>query len=291
MRVVGYESVEWVFVDNPRQGRIEFKQLLAGEEGDANNYALVIGRIEPDFVSPRHRHHFDQVRIALQGPTNIGPRLNILPGDLAYFPEGCHYGPQNQAETGETALSLVVQFGGASGAGYMSMAQMSRGARELATQGSFEGGVFRHAQDDARPRNRDGYEAVWSHVNGRELAYPKPRYGAPVFIHPQACDWQALADQPGVRARHLASFTEKDVRLSQVAQAAGAVWQVDARHAPSLLFALAGEGRASNAADWRTWTAIDIPAGESPRLQATADTVWFRLVLPDLRGTQSCSVS
>lgn len=284
MKLANYDDVAWRFIDNPRQGRIEFKEMLAGQDGDANNYGLVIGRIETDFVSPRHRHNFDQVRIALEAPTNIGPRLNIEPGDMAYFPEGCHYGPQNQGEVGHTALGMVVQFGGASGVGYMSMAQMSQGARELSAQGRFEDGVFRYADPSVKPHNRDGYEAIWSHVNGRTLTYPKPRFGAPVFIHPAAHAWRDITGQAGVRERALSCFTECAITLSTVSMTPGSTWRIEPSDVPVLLFALSGEGKTAEDADWARWSAIELAPGEVAALHAEAHTEWFRLALPRLHA-------
>ncbi|GAA5233441.1 hypothetical protein FOZ76_08900 [Verticiella sediminum] len=284
MKLANYDDVPWRFIDNPRQGRIEFKELLTGTQGDPNNYGVVIGRVEADFLSPRHRHNFDQVRVALEAPTNIGPRLNIDAGDLAYFPEGCYYGPQNQAEVGQTALTMVVQFGGASGSGYMSMAQMSQGARELAQSGRFEGGVYRHDDESAKPRNRDGYEAIWSHVNGKPLVYPPPRYGAPVFIHPAAYAWRELAGQSGVCERRLASFTESGIDLAMLALPEGATWRAPAQDRPVLLFALDGQGRTAAGDGWARWSAMEVAPGEDVALSATAHSTWFRLALPRLSG-------
>ena len=280
MKLANYDDMPWRFIDNPRQGRIEFKEMLAGEDGSTQNYGLVIGRIEPDFASPRHRHNFDQVRLALEGPTNIGPRWNIEPGDLAYFPEGCHYGPQNQGETGQTALSMVVQFGGASGLGYMSMAQMSQGARELALTGRFENGVYRYDDPDQTPRNRDGYEAIWRHVQGQSLTYPSPRFGTPVMVHPDAHAWRVRPDAPGVRERLLAVFTERRITLSMVSLDAGCTWQAAPTDVPVLWFALSGEGTFDGEGRWSQWSAAEVAAGEAPTLHALAPSVWFRLALP-----------
>ncbi|MCK9513025.1 MAG: hypothetical protein M0R28_17615 [Pigmentiphaga sp.] len=283
MKLANYADVPWRFFANPRQGRIEFKTMLSGTDGDPNNYALVISRTEADFASPRHRHNFDQIRMSLENATNIGPKLNIAPGDIGYFPEGGHYGPQNQAEVGSSSLGLVIQFGGASGSGYMSMDQMERGALELAKQGTFEGGVYRAAPESAaKRRNRDGYEAIWSHVNGRDLQYPKPRYAAPVFVHPPAYDGIELAGQPGVRLRHLASFTERHIVLQTVELAAGAVWRHPGNDAPTLLFALSGGGRLSSGESWAPWSAIELAAHEALSITADAESAWFVLTLPAL---------
>ena len=287
MKLANYADVPWRFFANPRQGRIEFKQMLCGTEGDPNNYCLVVSKAELDFVSPRHRHNFDQVRMSLENATNIGPRLNIPPGDVTYFPEGCYYGPQNQAEAGEPSLAMVVQFGGASGSGYMSMEQMERGALELAEQGSFDGGVYRAgAAQPGKPRNRDGYEAVWSHVNGRPLEYPKPRYGSPIFMHPQAYEWVPVPGQDGVWRKALGRFTERDVQLEMLRIEAGHALRVAERDAITLLFALDGAGSlgADEGQPWERWSALELAPRESVSLQARQTAEWLALTLPALRA-------
>ena len=106
-----------------------------------------------------------------------GSDINHNPWE--YFPEGTSYGPQTSEAT---ATTFVLQFGGASGQGYLSRQEVKQGMDALKELGSFEGGVFRRHEDVPGKRNMDGYEAIWSHVNGRPLEYPKPRYPGPVMM-------------------------------------------------------------------------------------------------------------
>ena len=143
MNVAHDESTPWGPARNVRGGRIVFKELLRGAEKTPVNFSLVLADTDVTFKSPRHRHNFDQIRITLEGSTNFGPRHNIEVGDVAYFPEGTAYGPQNQELVGKASLAMVIQFGGASGNGYMSQRELFEGQERLRVFGEFEGGVFR----------------------------------------------------------------------------------------------------------------------------------------------------
>ncbi len=92
MNIGHAETIPWGPARNVRGGRIVFKDLLQGAERTPTNFWLVIADTDATFKSPRHRHNFDQIRITLEGSTNFGPRHNIEVGDVAYFPEGTHYG-------------------------------------------------------------------------------------------------------------------------------------------------------------------------------------------------------
>src|SRR5258707_2253090 len=103
-----------------RGGAREFKTLLTGEEGSPNNFKLSFVRQSGELNIPRHRHNFDQLRMCLEGERqNYGKNKWIAPGELVYFPEGTSYGPEKSASH---RLSITLQFGGASGSGYIGSA-------------------------------------------------------------------------------------------------------------------------------------------------------------------------
>lgn len=142
MRLAHSQTTPWTPTPAVRGGTIKFKTLLEGQEGTPTNYQLLLADTDVSFKSPRHRHNFDQLRFSLTGATNIGPKRNLEEGDLAYFPEGTYYGPQNQEEVGKDSLTMVIQFGGPSGNGYMSMRQLNDGVDKLEAEGRLEGCVF-----------------------------------------------------------------------------------------------------------------------------------------------------
>src|SRR5262249_40413746 len=76
-------------------------------------------------------------------------------------------------------------------------------------EGEFKDGVFRRRADVEGKRNLDGYQAIWEHVNGRPMVYPKPRYPQPIFMDPANYEWVPVEAAPGVAEKLLGVFTER----------------------------------------------------------------------------------
>ena len=273
MRLAHSKTTPWGAVRAVRGGTIRFKTLLNGKEGAPDNYLLLLADTDVSFKSPRHRHNFDQVRLSITGSTNFGPKRNLEEGDLAYFPEGTYYGPQNQEEVGETSLAMVIQFGGPSGNGYMSKRQLDEGFDKLAAVGQFEGGVFRRNAPAADGRkNQDAYEAIWEHQNGRAIEYAKPRFMDPIHFREKNFAWQPVAGQAGVCRKPIGHFTEKDVGLHFFQLAAGAAYTLPPQAQRQLVFSSNGEG---------TLTVIH---------QTDADHYGVPVTLPTLKGARTMAM-
>ena len=106
----------------------------------------------------------------------------------------------------------MLQFGGASGAGYLSQTQVQAGMQALKAEGEFKDGVFRRRADVEGKRNLDGYQAIWEHVNARPMVYPKPRYPQPIFMDPSTYDWvpvEGRARRGGEAARRVHRAAER----------------------------------------------------------------------------------
>lgn len=200
MRFVHGGRREFAVRNNPRGGEFHYKRLIEGVSGTPGNFGLMLSRTFDDFVSPRHRHNFEQVRFQIEGVCDFGRDGQMVPGTMGYFPEGVYYGPQSAAAA---ALVLVLQFGGPSGAGYMSEDDLQASVAQLSASGSFAGGVFHRSSGDGR-RNQDAYEAAWENFNGRRLEYPPALYQAPTLVADDAVGWQAAG--PGVGRKSLGRF-------------------------------------------------------------------------------------
>ena len=195
----------------------QFKTLLTGEDGALDNFRVYFVRQQGAVDVPRHKHNFDQVRMCLEGPgkQNYGEGKWIAPGELAYFPEGTPYGPE-QSDT--ERLSLTLQFGGASRSGFISSARVKNAMEEMKEFGTFEKGIFKRVGQLApgEKRNQDAYEAVWEHVNKRKLVYPKPRYGEAILMKPENFEWEAVEDQAGFARKNLCSFSVRSLQFSML---------------------------------------------------------------------------
>ena len=267
-----------------RGGGLATKLLLAGEEGRPENFRLTLGRDRGGHQNPRHHHNFDQIRLSLQGTLSIADDVDLEEGQIGYFPEGTWYGPQAPATS--ERITLVLQFGGASGQGFISTRQMQQGYAELSRVGEFTGGVFRRS-DGAGRKNQDAFEAIWEHVSGRSLAYPPERYSAPILMNPENFAWVPARDRHGVARKRLGSFTERGTRIELVRLDAGARLALGEDGTRLLLFALKGEGEAAGEA-WEPHAAFQIEPlvagkGERATIAATAPAELLLIALPMLR--------
>jgi hypothetical protein len=263
MRSVTLEEAEFIPAQPHRPGGVSFRHLLAGEDDAPDNYSLSLVDVAERYEAPRHRHNFEQVRVMLAGRFGFGPGAVQEAGSVGYFCEGTYYTQRGDGPS----TTLLLQCGGASGAGYMGFARLQRGIRELAPRGQFHDGVFTWHDAQGHRRNRDGYEAVWEHVFGRRLVYPKPRYQQPVIVQPQ--HFQALPWAPGVTCKPLGCFNERGLGVAVWSLAPGATLALSQAQRRELLYVQAGAlhlgGRAL-----RTGSAIETRTGEGLRLVAGA---------------------
>ncbi len=278
MRIVHGRELEFTAPrTRHREPGILFKHLLTGTPGAPDCYELSITRVVTRYVAPRHRHNFDQVRWQLTGVFGDGKGEDLPAGWVGYYPEGVPYaidatGPCDQ---------LTLQSGAPTGSGFMPYQQLFAGAAELSKLGTFEDGVFRRDKDTNLPpgakRNQDGYEAVWQHVMGTPVAYPKPRFRAPLLMDPDAFGW--IAEAPGLARRSLGSFTERGVGIAQLRLSPGAAAEERAA-SRRLAYVLSGDGHAGGTA-LQAETAIELEPGETLRLSAATELTLLLLTLPD----------
>ena len=243
---------------------VAHKRLFEGEEGSPDNYMLVMSKEPRTFFSPRHRHPWDQIRFCLEGKIPIAKGLNIEGGEIAYFPEGAHYGPQ---EGGEDRIVVLLQFGGASGQGFIGPDRVKQARVELAQQGRFEGGVYTRDTREGR-RNFDAYEAIWLHVMGGAVSYASPAYKTPIVMRPQALTWRRSSEE-GVALKQVGVFPHRGLTLSAWKVEPGARHPIPAAPALRLLFVTAGSGTI-DAAELRPWSVVRLGAGEVAEVLAAS---------------------
>lgn len=279
MRVVHDEDVDFEPTSTGhRGGNIEFKRILQGELGSVHNYEFLLARSPDHFFSPRHRHNFDQFRLGLEGTFGDGKGEDLKPGFMGYYPEGTYY----SIDTGPFEL-LLIQFGGANGDGFTHYTQLRDAYGELSKKGEFRDGVFfRDRGDNLEPgtkKNQDGYEALWQHIYGKPITYPKPRYASPVLMDPEQFAWEDVPGQEGVSERTVGTYSERGIQFSQLAVQAGKTWAADPAPAPRLLFVMSGKGHCDGV-QWAPRTAVELLDGETIDLLADDDMLITVLKLP-----------
>src|SRR6478752_10222833 len=164
MRVSSSATTATEKVGTMRDGKLEQKHLLFGEDGSPNNYDLNMGQTGGGgWRTPRHRHTFDQIRYVIQGQLPYTENDVLEEGWVGYFPESVYYGPQERAEGLRT---LVLQCGGASGAGYLSVAQREAVNAELNKTGEFKKGMYTFTDENGETHTLDGSQAIFERAMG-----------------------------------------------------------------------------------------------------------------------------
>ncbi|MFF4835282.1 hypothetical protein [Streptomyces sp. NPDC001315] len=262
-------------VGTMREGTLDQKHLLFGEDGSPNNYDLNMGLTGGGgWRTPRHRHNFDQIRYVIQGRLPYTETDVLEEGWVGYFPESVHYGPQERPEGLRT---MVLQCGGASGAGYLSVAQREAVNAELARTGEFKKGLYHYTDADGVSRTKDGSEAIFEHATGGKLEFATPRYTDVIAMNPEAYDWQK--GDAGVREKWLGSFTERDLRIGFLRLDAGAVYQAGQFPSIEILFQINGRVTAGGE-KYGPETGYEFLADEGPvPVEAVEPTEFFRAVL------------
>jgi hypothetical protein len=212
MRAARAEPTDTDQVGTMREGVLAQKHLLFGKDGTPTNYDLNMGRAgSGGWRTPRHRPNFDQIRYVIKGQLPYGENLPLPEGWIAYFPENVPYGPQDRAEGLET---MVLQFGGASGQGYLSVAQREAANAILNTKGVFTKGMFTYTDADGAEHTIDGSAACFEQATGRKLDFATPRYADVGAMNPDAFAW--AEEEDGVFSKTLGTFTERDARIGFV---------------------------------------------------------------------------
>ncbi|PWY80822.1 hypothetical protein BO94DRAFT_150291 [Aspergillus sclerotioniger CBS 115572] len=266
---------------------LSFKHLFLGTEQTSENYLFSLAH-QSTFYSPRHKHNFDQFRFAYRNSVSISPDILLQEGELCYHPEGVEYGPQDDPEGGREVL--VLQFGGASGQGYLSFGEIERAQGILKRRGVFVGGRFFEGdsveglEGEGKGKGKDGYEALWEEMMGRELVYPVPRYGGPVVVKPEGFAWVGVAEGEGTAAwrKCLGVFSERETRVEMVKLDEGGEVVVEGRDAIQLFFVLKGEGRVDGE-EVRQESAVRLQPGDGAEFASEKGMEFLRFVLPMLR--------
>lgn len=278
MQIVQSEKVPFLErKDRPREGKFIEKRLLEGQPGSVDNFQLILVQTGGDFFSPRHRHNFDQLRFQIDGEGGFDRDGTMVPGTVGYFPEGTRYGPQ--ANTGDLT-TLVLQFGGASGNGYMAESEVSEAVRQLRQYGEFKNGAF-IAKEGSGRKNQDAYEACWEHHNKRKLEYPAERFHHPVFMNAGAFNWHPVEGSPGVEEKQLGSFDEYGTGVRFVKLAPGATLRAKGRR---LYYALSGAGTGGNGGSWAKGDVIATGIDEAHEIRATEAAEFYVIMMPQFKA-------
>ena len=277
MRISEASTSEGGRVGSMREGTLDQKFLLQGEDDSPNNYLLNVGLTgSGGWGTPRHRHNFDQIRYVLKGKYPASPHKIMDEGSVAYFPESVHYGPQDRPEGLEM---MVIQFGGASGAGFLSTPRREAANEALKKKGEFKNGVFTWYDEKGQKHNMDGSAACFEEATGKKLVFAPPRYDDVVMMDPESYDW-IDSGMPGVSTKLLGTFTERKLRIAFIKVDAGATYNTGSRSQVEVLFMSKG----SISVDGKNYgdkTGIELLPTDAPiDIKADKESLFLTISLP-----------
>jgi hypothetical protein len=279
MKITQIEEASLVRGLEHRGGTFHSQTLAEGVPGTPGNFKFSLSRLGTDYSGPRHRHNFDQYRYMIEGESDYGQDGPLKAGMLGYYPEGVHYGPQvNKTEI----FCAVLQFGGASGSGYLLPREVKAGMEELKAVGEFKDGVFYRADGAPGKKSRDAYQAIWEHVHGREMVYPKGRYDAPITMEEDHFAWAPVRGARGIAEKLFGMFTERRTQARLIRLDAGASYEVEGR---GVFMVLKGAGACAGQ-PVKQYTTAYLDQDERAVLKASEPTEFLHYGLPDLSDMQ-----
>jgi hypothetical protein len=164
----------------------------------------------------------------------------------------------------------------------MTQEQLEAGTAELKAHGTFEKGVFRRNEGEDGKRNVDGYQAVWEHVNKRQMNYPAQRYCDPIMMSPEHFEWVPVEGAPGVCEKLMGVFTERRCEARFLRLAPQARLRARGR---KIYFVLTGDGQVSGQVSgqaYRRYTTVFSGQEEEAAFDAETPTEILAFGLPHL---------
>ena len=277
MRISEAATAQSGSVGSMRDGKLDQKFLLEGEDNSPNNYLLNVGLTgSGGWGTPRHRHNFDQIRYVLKGKYPVSPHKAMGEGSVAYFPESVHYGPQDRPEGLEM---MVIQFGGASGSGFLSTPQREAANKALEAKGQFKSGIFTWHDDKGQKHNMDGSAACYEEATGKKLAFAEPRYDDVIVMDPDSYTW-VKSGAPGVSKKPLGIFTERATKIGFIKVEAGATYNTGSRPSIEVLFMSKGNITVGGKT-YGDKTGIELLPSDAPiDIKANEESLFFTVTLP-----------
>jgi hypothetical protein len=127
-------------------------------------------------------------------------------------------------------------------------------------------------------RNSDAYQAIWEHMHGREMVYPKGRYDAPIYADSKNYGWAPVRGAKGVSEKLFGVWTERRTEAGMLKLEAGASHKVAGR---GVYLVLSGAGQCDGKL-LQKYTSVFLDTGETATLSASESMELLHYGLPDL---------
>jgi len=149
---------------------------------------------------------------------------------------------------------------------------------ELKQFGAFKDGIFRRNDDVPGRRSSDAYQAIWEHMHGREMIYPKGRYDAPIYADSNSYNWAPVKGANGVSEKLFGVWTERRTEAGLLRLEAGASYTIAGR---GVFLVMSGAGRCEGT-PLQQYTTVFLETGETTALSASETMELLHYGLPDL---------
>jgi hypothetical protein len=179
---------------------------------------------DDNYVNPRHRHAFEQIRFKVHGAGPKYGRTVIDAGWLGYFPEGVYYGPTEPVkpeDKDEWSEHITIQFPGPSGSPFHSRAQTRQGTQRVREAGgTFKDGICIWPDG----KKQDAHEAVMEALYGKKMEFPPPVFTEQVWFNTNNVPW-CPSPIPGVSIKSLGCFHQRGPAIQLIRLDPGASTQ------------------------------------------------------------------
>jgi len=280
MKIVQGDEIEWVRGLEYRGGTFHYRNLMEGTAGTIDNFQLSMGRNDKDFVSPRHRHNFEQFRFPVRGRPQFRARRRDDAGHGRLFPGGHVLRPTDQRGDRDDFRAAVRRL---KRPRLLSRKEVKQGMDALRATGTFDGGVY-------PAQRRRAWQAQHGRFPGNLGAGQRPAAAIPeaalrhaVMMDQANYEWVASPDQPGVFEKLLGMFTERRSEAGLFRLNAGATLTRSGR---GLYLAYRGGGHVDGQ-PLRPLTTVFLERGERASFVAEQETELLHFGLPDLRGLEN----
>lgn len=282
MKILRIEDVELKKSNNPRGGNYVQYNIFDSDNLHRDPYRLDNFRLnlsivgEGEMSTPRHRHDFSQYRYLIEGEADYSMGESQKAGVLNLAVEGCYYGPTGNNH----GTTLVMQFGAASGCGFIDRKDGAAGLEELkkSNQGYLKGGIYYRNPGAEGPAAQDANEAVFELIRGTPVEYPEAEYLQPIFVNSNAIAWIPVDGAPGVEEKPMGTFSSNKYSAARYKLNEGAKFVAPGR---GVYFVLSGAGNVENE-PFLKWTSTYLEDGEQATFTASETTDILFLGMPTL---------
>jgi hypothetical protein len=214
---------------SPQNFEWTYRENTAAESGD----------------QPRHHHNMDQLHLVF-ADGGEGP---MIPKHVVYISEGVFYqGIRMQFQLQDVPPDqfvgfLVWQGGGSTGIGHVPYDLFGETSGKMADskKGYFDKGIWHYTDENGKPQQQDGFEAVWQEINKKPVTYPEQRYGDPIAASVARFAYLPSKKERGISLKHIGTWSERRISASFIKWEKGATHRVEGLEAPQLHFVVRGE--------------------------------------------------